>query len=501
MIYYLVIKIIYVNNIKKNKAKKLQKQNDKSININNIDESKRISDLTYKQLSIGMSLYGSICKINELDVVVSLPNGLLGYLSLREVNDVISDLVDKFVMSETDNNDINEDDIPSLSELYHIGQYIKVVIVKLDRNKKGNRIELSSRPSLLNKGIEYDLLEINQLVTVSIKNELDHGYIISTGIYNNDEHEITGFISHEKVNNVMIGMNIDLKIIEIKSNSLLFDIITNIQSYQVTQSLTIDALTPGLLVSCKIKHIVDYGLIVKIMNIFDGFITLLHCKHSIQQQNLYDDYKINENIQCRILYIDYVQQKIVLTHVDSLIKLENYQNKHHDHITKGFISQAKIIYKNKQGLYLYDDKNQISLYAHISQLNDNDKKIDNLLTNNFYAINTIHSYRLLKINYIDHICHVTLKSKIINNPIFDIHDISIGQLLTVTIKHINEYNHTITTSINQSIDAILLKHHLNDLTLNLSLIKKNLKLIKVLKYVYYLLIMIKIKYLLLKNNH
>jgi hypothetical protein len=45
---------------------------------------KFIETLNFRKLKVGMQVLGAVREINELDLVVSLPNGLAGYVSLAE---------------------------------------------------------------------------------------------------------------------------------------------------------------------------------------------------------------------------------------------------------------------------------------------------------------------------------------------------------------------------------------------------------------------------------
>ena len=42
-------------------------------------------------------MFGTVKKINALDLIISLPNGLSGFLSIREVSDVMASVVDAFI--------------------------------------------------------------------------------------------------------------------------------------------------------------------------------------------------------------------------------------------------------------------------------------------------------------------------------------------------------------------------------------------------------------------
>jgi hypothetical protein len=43
-----------------------------------------VDTLNFKKLKVGMQMLGAVREINELDIVVALPNGMSGYVSLAE---------------------------------------------------------------------------------------------------------------------------------------------------------------------------------------------------------------------------------------------------------------------------------------------------------------------------------------------------------------------------------------------------------------------------------
>ena len=124
--------------------------------------------LKWRQLTVGTQLWGCVRRIDEFDVVVSLPGGLTGYLSLREASDVMARRVDAFIGAhDVGNNDDHEaqaavdaiagrendadrdDALPPLRIVFRIGQLIRVLIAGIasagDGQRKGRRLELTMR--------------------------------------------------------------------------------------------------------------------------------------------------------------------------------------------------------------------------------------------------------------------------------------------------------------------------------------------------------------------
>ena len=76
---------------------------------------------------------GCIKAITEVECVVSLPDGLTGFVSLREVSDVMQELVDRYV---DDNEDGESIELPEMADMFHVGQLVRVAVVKLEKETK-----------------------------------------------------------------------------------------------------------------------------------------------------------------------------------------------------------------------------------------------------------------------------------------------------------------------------------------------------------------------------
>lgn len=98
---------------------------------------------------------GVVKKINELDMEISLPNQLVGYVSITEISPFITDLVERVAQSET------EEELPVLSELYAVGQPLVCIVISIGTEDKENskRLDLSINPEKVNESISGDLVK------------------------------------------------------------------------------------------------------------------------------------------------------------------------------------------------------------------------------------------------------------------------------------------------------------------------------------------------------
>jgi rRNA biogenesis protein RRP5 len=111
---------------------------------------------------------GRIVQIHSMNLVVSLPYQMVGYVSISEISQTLSKIVASIVDSEEDDEedesdeDENEKDknkLPELSSLFKVGQWIRCKVSRLetpdDRKaaSKHWRIHLTLVPSEVNSDI------------------------------------------------------------------------------------------------------------------------------------------------------------------------------------------------------------------------------------------------------------------------------------------------------------------------------------------------------------
>lgn len=106
-----------------------------------------------------MSLLGAIKEIGELELAISLPNGLTGYVHIAEISPYVTAQVEHVAAQEGD--DIS---LPNLAEIFRVGDFVRCVITELGRTETNrNRIDLSINPQKVNLGITADDLVSNMV--------------------------------------------------------------------------------------------------------------------------------------------------------------------------------------------------------------------------------------------------------------------------------------------------------------------------------------------------
>jgi hypothetical protein len=90
----------------------------------------------------------------------------------RTVSDVMSDRVAAFVaraeVADADDGAL-QNELPRLADVFSIGQLLRTVVVRLDDDGKNKRIELTLRPSIVNRGWSLDAVQVGMVVYGAIK--------------------------------------------------------------------------------------------------------------------------------------------------------------------------------------------------------------------------------------------------------------------------------------------------------------------------------------------
>ncbi|OZJ06201.1 hypothetical protein BZG36_00854, partial [Bifiguratus adelaidae] len=294
-------------------------------------KSVKVEPLSFKRLTVGTTILGCISSIHDLDMAVSLPNHLTGYVAITEISDKISKLVEKAAAADEDEDMEDEDQdmdsetaLPDLKALFHVGQWVRCIILELDDGKKGGgamdkeqkskkRIELSLKPNLVNNGVAAKDLIPGMTLSATVVSVEDHGYLLSTGI-----DKLSGFLNHKDAKSyidefnhgkpLMEGALLDISIKSVAENERTFSCVANPQLVRKAMTETpvsnINSLIPGNLVQGIVTATSAKGLSVQFMGFFDAVIDRDHCGLDVMLgiQSPEDAYAIGSKVKARIIY-------------------------------------------------------------------------------------------------------------------------------------------------------------------------------------------------------
>ncbi|KAK9897002.1 hypothetical protein P389DRAFT_52084 [Cystobasidium minutum MCA 4210] len=323
-------------------------------------DSFRVEHLSYKRLLPGPTvLLVQIIAILPLELIVSLPEQLLGHIPITDISSIFTKRLEEDVEASDDEDDEEESDeedgdagsnagegsssdkIPNLTQMFNVGQYLRASVVNVVSgknasaqlsstygagSKRGNeewkssrRCELTLEPSKVNAGVTFNDLKSSNGSTLqaTIKSVEDTGYILDFGINTNtdqsDKSTLTSFIPFKAIKPLRksgdlppqaltSGGIITARISKISENGRTCTVSVSpneIKAAVLTESsVGLSALIPGSLVQGAITAITPSGLNVKFLGFYEGSIDNLHMLPPASGHT----YKVGEKIKARILW-------------------------------------------------------------------------------------------------------------------------------------------------------------------------------------------------------
>lgn len=477
-----------LNERKKNPNEKEKKPNGKEKNAKSGKEPKNNSEqnaavtkahhipekvelLQLSTLREGMLLLGSVKEVNELDVVVSLPNNLKGTISITEVSDVLNSVLQK-ELADSD----TEDRTPSLEEFFEVGQILCCSVMKRTHSlRSAKHVDLTIRESVLNSKLTMATVKTGMIVTGAVKSVEDHGYIVSFGT-----SSFTGFIqkdnaksrrttkteskrpkAEESVSVVFkVGQPIQgiVTKINVDINTVFLDTDPTKLARKITKGpeiANINALRPGMLVTATVRKILNNGLWVTFLNYFAGTIDLFHLDKIYDYDVLDKHFAIGQKIKARILYVDFENKAVGLTVKPNLLSLEPY----HFNVTVGDIFENAVVKRVDRGIGLAIElptKEPQAGYVHISRISDKKIKMEKK-----YKVGDGVKCRVVSLSHIDGLANATMKYSEINAPFVRYEDIKVGEKINGIVLAIHPKGIEVKIA-NSSLRAFCPRSHVAD---------------------------------------
>ncbi|KAJ3411723.1 hypothetical protein HDV05_001783 [Chytridiales sp. JEL 0842] len=476
------------------------------------NKTQTVNTLSFKRLNVGMTSLGIIKEINDLDLVVSLPNQLTGYVSITEISEPITKLVEKAAAQDDDDDksdsdmqvDSNEEEVslllkpfvviiasltielsqiaglPSLSHLFTVGQPIQCVISSLntgsseggEKDSGKKRIDLSIKPDLVNAGLSADVLVPGMLLSASVLSKEDHGYILDIGIKGSTGflHKKNAQLYTEKFHKglpLSVGHAIVCSVIKVNEGNR--TVVVSVEPEIIAKTtissnemLSFEAVKCGMLTTCKVQSILEGGLLVSFMGSFEGTIDLFHLGLHGFDQEIDEVFKVGQKIQARVLHSDSIRKRVAFTLQPSFLSWSSDPSLGILAIDRGLIWEDAVIVKidSSTGCILQCPNGSIG-YLHVSRISDSatpsiDKKK--------HAIGTTHKVRVVGHDLCDGLVQLSMKPSILNAPFLRKDDVKPGMVVKGTIQRIESYG--LLIALTDSIQALVPKIHMSETTVS-----------------------------------
>ncbi|XP_010127609.1 PREDICTED: protein RRP5 homolog [Chlamydotis macqueenii] len=402
---------------KKFKADKIAAAKDSILNI---------EPLTVEALCEGMLLLGCIKEVSDYELVISLPNGLSGFVPVTQISDAYSKMLSKQVAQ----GELLED-LHSLLDMYSPGTLVRCIITSVEKSADGRRsIKLSIDPKKVNKGLNASALASGMLLSGIVSSMEDHGYLIDIGV--SGTH---AFLPRQKAQNYIkavkrgpdlkIGQNLNCVIVEVKNEGRVVRL--SVDRSEVAASLaterqnwTLSNLLPGLVVKARVQKLAPLGIKLSFLSSFTGIVDFMHMDPEKSM-----NYSPDQVVKACILSVHPTSKVVRLTLRQAFLHPGGSPNQLSSDRMGAVVEEStvKAFYKQFGAIFELDDGTLA--FARLKHLSKNRKSFKPGAFKAGYK----HKCRIIDYSLMDEMCIVSLKHQIIEARFLQYQDIHTGDVV------------------------------------------------------------------------
>ncbi|XP_033098849.1 protein RRP5 homolog [Anneissia japonica] len=431
-----------------------------------------IKHLSIRTLTDETLLLGAVREIHDIELVISLPNNLHGYVQITDINDKYTERIreeqqkeTKEVESEDDDNNDEQQELPTLHEAFSIGDIVICRVKELVMVKGHSRILLTLNPADITTHLSADNLKESMVLPGSVSSIEDHGFMVDVGISG-----IKAFLQTKDANqfihnqnqgkNLFIGQLLQCIIKETKSNGRSLLITINRKSIQKSQAqsethTTLQSFMPGTRLEATITYVGESYLGAVVHSTFKASIMELHLKDLAQSTS---DYRISDTVSACVLFNCPVTKTLGLTlkseFSDPTAKLK--KSLFGGLAIGDFADKAKVrSVKQKRGV-LVDLKKDVQGLLMATQVDD--KEVTNL--EETFKEGQVIKCRITDFNFIDNLALVSMKAATLAERYLHLKDVEPGDRVKGTITAVQENG--LQVKISAHIKGFVPRSHLAD---------------------------------------
>ncbi|XP_040891171.1 protein RRP5 homolog isoform X2 [Toxotes jaculatrix] len=440
---------------KKLKKQKTDKEKD-GLSLN--AAAKCVEILHIKNVKEGMLMLGCVKEVADFEVIVGLPCGLQGYLSIKNISDSYA----KLLSEQLDSADTEE--ICSLPHLFYPGMVLRCVVAKLDIAKGGTlSIQLSVNPKLVNKALTSSALKTGMVLSGCVESVEDHGCIVDIGISGSKAFLSVKAVKDKQSNpeELKVGQYVTVQVEEVKNEGRVVQLSVNPQTIAQAcavpeQGWNLTNLLPGLLVKATIKKVTKHGLILDFLSSFGGQVDFLHMEPE-QASN----YTEGTEVRACVLYVEPSTRLVGLSLRSYLLQT----GKRVDPIPTGgdrigeVVKDCKMLAIHHMSGGIVELPGKTLAFVHRNHLKESKEPANE---NRVLAMPE-HTCRILDFSPMDQIHFATLRRSMIEKPFYRYHDLQAGQVVEGTVSVL--LNHGMVVHLSDHIKGLVPRTHLSDIIL------------------------------------
>uniref|UniRef100_A0A8C4TSZ3 Protein RRP5 homolog n=1 Tax=Falco tinnunculus TaxID=100819 RepID=A0A8C4TSZ3_FALTI len=419
-----------------------------------------IEPLVIEDLCEGMLLLGCIKEVSDYELVISLPNGLSGFVPVTQISDAYSKMLSKQVAQGELLEDLN-----SLLDMYSPGTLVRCVVTSAEKSADGRRsIKLSINPKKVNKGLNASSLASGMLLSGFVSSVEDHGYLIDIGV--SGTH---AFLPRQKAQNYIkalkrgpdlkIGQNLNCVIVEVKNGGRVVRL--SVDRSEVAASLATEQqnwalsnLLPGLVVKARVQKVAPLGIKLSFLSSFTGIVDFMH-----MDPEKSTNYSPDQVMKACILSIHPTSKVVRLTLRQAFLHPGGSPNQLSNDRMGAVVKEStvKAFYKQFGAVFELDDGTLA--FARLKHLSKTRKSFKP----GSFKTGCKHRCRIIDYSLMDEMCIVSLKSHVIAARFLQYQDIHTGDVVqgkVFAMKHIG-----MQVKVTDGIKGLVPSMHLADVIL------------------------------------
>uniref|UniRef100_A0A3B3XK79 S1 motif domain-containing protein n=1 Tax=Poecilia mexicana TaxID=48701 RepID=A0A3B3XK79_9TELE len=419
--------------------------------VDNLFQVKKKKKLHYHHMLEGMLLLGCVKEVADFEVTVSLPCGLQGFLSIRNVCEAYTKL-----LSEQLDSDVENEEFCSLSQIFWPGMLLRCVVSKMDITKGGSlSIQLSVNPKLVNKSLTSSSLTPGMVLSGCVESVEDHGTIIDIGVSGTKAflpEDATQSKQHKKLK---VGQYVTSRVEEVKNDGRVVRLSAAARaSANAKQGWTLTNLLPGLTVKATIKKVTKHGLHLDFLNSFSGQVDFLHMEPE-------SSYREGFQVQACVLYIEPTARLVGLSLRSHLLQPMSDINAAPPggDRTGEVVNECKVTTMHHMSGAMLELPDKTPAFVHRNHL----KEPSDPANDNKVSAMPKHTCRILDFSPVEQIYFASLRKSVIDQRFYRYQDIHAGQVVEGTVSVL--LSHGMVLHLSEHVKGLVPRTHLSDIIL------------------------------------
>lgn len=441
-----------------------------------------------QRLMPGSRVLAQVVAVRELELIVSLPGQLLAHVPITSVS---AELTARLQASHDDDSEDDdeesddEDDAPSLSTLFHVGQFVCAVVVSVkDSNRGGGtsagskgdelsraagRVELSLEPHKVNAPLKPSDIVHGLVVQASVKSEEENGFVLSLGIA-----DLSSFVSFKDAakasaeDKLQVGQDVLCVIRKVAENGRTCTVTLDrakVRDAKLASEAGVHALAPLQLVDALITARSPSGLSLKLFGLFDATIDRFHLAGKDPER----DFTVGQRLVARVIWESLASEpkRVALSIAPHLVTLDTHLP---TMLEQAFpvgktVNSATIARVDEDwGLtcVCHDDQGTMfPAFVHISNVSD--EHLSRIPSTGAFAPGTTHQARVVGSASFDGLVQLALKPSVLSRTFLRVADVKVGAKVSGTVRRLTPT--ALFVSIDGAVDAVVWPAHYSDVRL------------------------------------